>query len=78
MGQIMKNIKTFILLGFISTMPLLLTSCSDDAEESANKKESTGDHVWKTQTDALQSAKDTSKKMQESMDQQQKTLNENN
>jgi len=74
----MKNIKTFILLGFISTMALLLTACSDDAEESANTKENTGDHVWKTQTDALQSAKDMSKKMQENLDQQQETLNKNN
>lgn len=74
----MKNIKTFIFLGFISTMALLLAACSDDAEESASKKESTGDHVWKTQTDALQSAKDMSKKMQESLDQQQETLNESN
>ena len=74
----MKNIKTFILLGFISTIALLLTACSNDSEESVNKKESTGDHVWKTQTDALQSAKDMSKKMQESMVQQQETLNESN
>ena len=59
-------------------MALLLTACTDNAEEPASKKESSGDHVWKTQTDALQSAKDMSKKMQESLDQQQETLNESN
>ena len=74
----MKRVKTFIFLGFITSIALNMIACSDNNDEQESKKESSGDHVWKTQTDALQSAKDMSKKMQESMDQQQEMLNESN
>lgn len=74
----MRNIKTIIFLGFISTMALFLGACSDDAEKPASKAESTGDHVWKSQTDALKSAKDMAKKMQESLKQQEENMNESN
>ena len=74
----MKRVKTFIFLGFITRLALNMIACSDHNDEQERKKESSGDHVWKTQTDALQSAKDMSKKMQESMDQQQEMLNESN
>lgn len=74
----MKNIKMVIFLGFISTMTLVLSACSDDAEKPASKAESTGDHVWKSQTDALKTAKDMAKKMQESLKQQEEKMNESN
>ena len=70
----MRNLKTVIFLGFISTMALFLGACSDDAEKPPSKAESTGDHVWKSQTDALKSAK----KMQESLKQQEEKMNESN
>lgn len=74
----MKNFKTLILFGTISIFSLLITSCSSETNEQTSKEESSGDHVWKTQTDALQSAKDMAKKMQESLEQQQEKMNENN
>ena len=73
----MKNIKSLVFIGLISSMSLILNACSDDADEPTSKKETTGDHVWKTQTDALQSAKDMAKEMQKSLDQQQEKMNEN-
>lgn len=71
-------IKTFILLGFITSIALNMVACSDNNNEQESKKESSGDHVWKTQTDALKSAKEMAKKMQESLDQQQEKMNDNN
>ena len=52
-----------------------MNACTDDANKPSGKKESKGDHVWKTQTDALQSAKDAAKKMQKSIDQQKDKMN---
>lgn len=74
----MKNLKTFIFLGFISTTALFITSCTDETNEQTSKKEKTGDHVWKTQTDTIQSAKDMANKMQESLKKQQENMDENN
>ena len=74
----MKNFKSFLFFGFFAAISISLTACSDDSERSGNKTESTGDHVWKTQTDALQSAKDMAKKMQESLNQQQENMDDNN
>ena len=53
-----------------------MNACTDDANEPSTKKETKGDHVWKTQTDALQSAKDAAKKMQKSLDQQKDKMND--
>ena len=75
---VMKNLKIFTLLGLTLIMSLLLTACSDDTDQPTTKAEATGDHVWKTQTDALQTAKDMAKKMQETMKQQQEQMNEDN
>ena len=72
----MKNLKTVIFLGVISISAQFLGACSDDTEKPASKAESTGDHVWKTQTDTLKSAKDMAKKMQESLKQQEQNMNE--
>lgn len=68
----------FIFLGLISGMGLLMTACSDDKKEASNKTEVKNDHVWKQQTDALQSAKDMQKNVQKSIDEQQKKLEESN
>ena len=75
---IMKHFKIFLFLGILSAITFSLTACSDDSEKSNSKAETTGDHVWKTQTDALQSAKDVTKKMQDNMKQQQKNMEQNN
>ena len=72
----MKYFKIFTLLAL--TMGILLSACSDDAEQPTTKIEANGDHVWKNQTDALQSAKDMTKKMQESITQQQENMDKNN
>ena len=74
----MKYFKTFTLLGLTLVMGILLSACSDDAEQPATKAEPNGDHVWKTQTDTLQSAKDMTKKMQESIKQQQENMDKQN
>ena len=71
----MKNIKNAIFFAFFSVMALLQSACSDDAKEAP--KES-GDHVWKNQTDALKSAKEMTKKMQENIKQQQENMNNDN
>ena len=73
----MKTFKLFLLLGLFSAITFSLTSCSDDSEKSSSKAETTGDHVWKTQTDALQSAKDVAGKLQESLNQQKDKLDDN-
>lgn len=73
----MKKINTLILLIFISGISSLLVACSDDKNEEKSEKKSTGDHVWKQQTDTLKAAKDMAKKAQESLDQQQQQLDEN-
>ena len=70
----MKYFKIFTVLGLTLSMSALLTACSDDTGQPATEAEATGDHIWKTQTDALQSAKDMTKKMQESIKQQQENM----
>jgi ABC-type glycerol-3-phosphate transport system substrate-binding protein len=76
--SMMKKIKMFIVLSLVSGMALMMTACSDDKKVAETKKEKKTDHVWKTQTDALQSAKDSAKKMQEELEQQQKKLEQSN
>ena len=72
----MKYFKIFTVLGLTLSMGVLLTACSDDEKQPV--ADTSGDHVWKTQTDALQSAKDVTKKMQESIKQQQENMDKNN
>jgi len=74
----MNNLKAFIFLLLISTLSLLIASCSDDATEKSSENKKSDDHVWKTQTDALKSAKEVTKKMQETIKQQQEQMDENN
>lgn len=78
----MKKINTLILLVFVLSISSFLASCSDDKNEDKredkSEKQSSGDHVWKQQTDALQSAKEIAKKAQESLEQQQQKIDESN
>ncbi len=53
----MKNIITIILLLFIA-------ACSDDKVAQSDKKATPkNDHIWKTQTDALQKTKDLAEQL---------------
>lgn len=74
----MNTFKRIILAGFISSLAIVLMACNDSNNETAEKQNEQADHVWKTQTDALQSAKDMAKQMQESLNQQQEKMDENN
>ena len=74
----MNNLKKIILVGFISSLASIMVACGDNPDEAATKDKAKGDHVWKTQTDALQSAKDMANTMQESLKQQQENMDENN
>lgn len=74
----MLRFKKIVLLGFISSMALSMMACSDNNDDMAEKENAKGDHVWKNQTDALQSAKDMTKKMKDSLKQQQEKMDENN
>ena len=69
----MTTLKKLILIGLISSSASMMVACSDE-EDTSNEKAS-GDHVWKTQTDALQSAKDVAKKAQQSLNEQTEKLN---
>ena len=75
---IMKRTKRIILIGLISAMSLIMTACSDDKKEASTKTEVKNDHVWKTQTDALQTAKDSAKEMQETLKKQQEQFEKSN
>ena len=74
----MNTLKKIILLGFISSLASIMVACGDNPDDAATKDRANGDHVWKTQTDTLQSAKDMANKMQESLNQQQETMDNNN
>ena len=72
----MTILKKLILIGLISSSASMLIACSD--EQDSSKAKASGDHVWKTQTDALQSAKDAAGKMQNSLIEQKEKMNEDN
>ncbi len=64
--KILKYFSPFILIA----SALLLGACSDNDDEQAK----TGDHVWKTQTDALQQSKDVAKELQKNFELQQQQM----
>ena len=74
----MKKIKRLILLTFFSVTALTMVACSDDETQQKVQNESSADHVWKQQTDTLKASKDAAKKLQQSLDQQQKQMDESN
>lgn len=61
----MRAIFKSILACFV--LLLLSSSCSDNTENKA-------EHVWKNQTDALQSAKDMAEKLENNLEQQKQNL----
>ncbi len=65
----MKIPKFFAPLLLLATA-LLLGACSDNNDDKAK----TGDHVWKTQTDALQQSKDVAKELQKNFDLQKQQM----
>lgn len=71
----MNTIKTLVLVGLISSTGSLMVACSDKEDRN---KESTGDHVWKSKTDTIQTSKDAAKKLQEQLNLQQQKLDETN
>ena len=74
----MTKIIPSLFLCLISVMAVSITACSEKSEESSTKNANNGDHVWKTQTDTLKSAKEMANKMQENLNQQQESLDKNN
>ena len=70
----MKRFNRLIPLILIASIASLLVACSDNSDSEKEK----GDHVWKQQTDTLQTSKDAANKLQESLNQQQQKMDENN
>jgi len=70
----MKAIFTKMFIILMAIMGLFLTACSDDK----NQEQGQNNHIWKHQTDTLQTSKDAAKKLQESLNLQQQKLDENN
>ena len=68
----MKYFNSLVLIVALAN----IAACSD--ESKTEKKEATGDHVWKHQTDTLKDAKDSAKKLEESLKQQKKKMDESN
>lgn len=75
----MIKLKSLFSLVFITliTAGLVtgLTACSDDSNKDETQAD---DHVWKQQTDTLKKSKDVARQLQDSLNQQQKNMDENN
>lgn len=65
--------KKFLTIFYISGF--LLLACSNDTEE---KKQLTGDHVWKAQTEVLEKAKEVQGVAEELLEEQKKKMEELN
>ena len=78
MERTMTKITPSLFLCLISVMAVSMTACSEKTEAPSANKANSGDHVWKSQTDTLKSAKEMSNEMQESLKQQQENLDKNN
>ena len=60
---------------------MTLFACSDENQAentAAPEKQSSGDHVWKSQTDTIKTTRDAAKKLQDSLNQQQQKIDETN
>jgi outer membrane biogenesis lipoprotein LolB len=57
--------KKQLHIAFIITVSVLFSACGGDSEPVAEEK--TGTHVWKSQTDNLQTAKDTAADLSSSL-----------
>ncbi|MFK5913436.1 MAG: hypothetical protein QM484_03605 [Woeseiaceae bacterium] len=74
----MSLFKHFFIFALILSTSISLSGCTDSTDSDDDKAQSSekkNDHVWKQQTDALQSAKDMAAKLQKSLDQQAEKLN---
>ena len=71
----MTTVKSVLAFIFAASLAVALVGCSDDNDKNEAKS---GDHIWKHQTDALQTSKDVANQLQDSLNQQQKTMDENN
>ncbi|MDH5395163.1 MAG: hypothetical protein OEW97_02740 [Gammaproteobacteria bacterium] len=69
----MKTFKTILTLSIL----LILFACSDKDEQKSQSGKTSADHVWKQQTDTIKTSKDAAKKLQDSLNLQQKQLQEN-
>lgn len=70
----MTNFKNNIVVMLLLTISLFISACSETGDES---QKSQNDHVWKHQTDALKSAKDVAKKLDDQLKQQQQNIDDN-
>ena len=71
----MYNLKSILSLIFTASLAAGLVACS---EENNKDEAKSGDHIWKHQTDTLQTSKDVAKQLQDSLNQQQNNMDENN
>lgn len=57
---------------------LLISACSDDGDTTGSQAEpgKDGNHIWKTQTDQIDRARDVENVLQESQTQQQQAIDE--
>ena len=56
---------------FIITIFIVITACSDQPSDNENAQK---DHVWKTQTDALEKAKQVEQQLNDAMLKQQQEI----
>ena len=71
----MNKLKLLLSLFFATSLGVGLVACTEEGDKNETKS---GDHVWKHQTDTLKTSKDVAKQLQDSLNQQQKTMDENN
>ena len=66
------------MIRFVWLIPvLILGGCSDnDANDKAQGEKSAGDHVWKTQTNAIEKARGVEQIIQNSADEQRQMIDE--
>jgi hypothetical protein len=57
---------------------LLISACSDNGDTTGSQSEAVkdGNHIWKTQTDQIERARDVENALQDSNAQQQQTIDE--
>lgn len=59
-------------------LPFLLIVACSKGENEANREQSSKEHIWKHQTEALEQAKQTKQLMQNAIDQQRRVLEDQN
>ena len=72
----MKSIYSKAILVIIVATTFFLTACTDETNQATSDKEASGEHVWQTQTDALQTAKDMANQLQQNLDLQKEKLDQ--